>query len=326
MQLENQKKETERQHLRSLENHQEIHNQDNKIAFKEKSILYLKKKTQELEKFKFVLDYKIKELRRDIAPREMEIVTLRQRTNTMDKELNKYNDLNAALGFMVDDLRTRQETLQEVIKRHRDIVRSNESYISGFKNAVYWVVQYTDDYEQLKRVVNNSLYKYIEDQQSKNVEVDPDIRKEYENQRKYLYNSMHSLDKRLEMERSIHKEDNMRIMYMNKELIEHITTLRGQITTKERVQRQKINTLKEKKSQYGVQGDIEQQSIQQNASSDALMQENHQKNMEIQHQEIYDLEQHKQQSQAYIEEIRARIDEQKQELMNIQQMLGQGQN
>ena len=71
----------------------------------------MKKKTQELEKFKYVLDYKIKELRRDIAPREMEIVTLRQRTNSMDKELRKYNDLNASLGFMVDDLRTRQETL-----------------------------------------------------------------------------------------------------------------------------------------------------------------------------------------------------------------------
>ena len=79
----------------------------------------------------------------------------------MDKELRKYNDLNASLGFMVDDLRTRQETLQEVIKRHRDIIRNNESYISGFKNAVYWVVQYIDDYEQLKRVVNNSLWKYI---------------------------------------------------------------------------------------------------------------------------------------------------------------------
>ena len=67
----------------------------------------MKKKTQELDKFKFVLDYKIKDLRRDIAPREMEIVTLKQRTNSMDKELRKYNDLNATLGFMVDDLRTR---------------------------------------------------------------------------------------------------------------------------------------------------------------------------------------------------------------------------
>ena len=32
----------------------------------------LKKKTEELEKFKFVLDYKIKELKRDVGPREEE--------------------------------------------------------------------------------------------------------------------------------------------------------------------------------------------------------------------------------------------------------------
>lgn len=37
----------------------------------------LKKKTQELEKFKFVLDYKIKELKRDIGPREEEIAKMK---------------------------------------------------------------------------------------------------------------------------------------------------------------------------------------------------------------------------------------------------------
>jgi len=40
---------------------------------KEANIYELKKKTQELEKFKFVLDYKIKELKRDIGPREDDI-------------------------------------------------------------------------------------------------------------------------------------------------------------------------------------------------------------------------------------------------------------
>jgi hypothetical protein len=39
------------------------------IGEREKRIYNLKKKTQELEKFKFVLDYKIKELRKDIAPK-----------------------------------------------------------------------------------------------------------------------------------------------------------------------------------------------------------------------------------------------------------------
>jgi cilia- and flagella-associated protein 57 len=37
----------------------------------------LKKKNQELEKFKFVLDYKIKELKRQIEPRENEIADMR---------------------------------------------------------------------------------------------------------------------------------------------------------------------------------------------------------------------------------------------------------
>ena len=44
---------------------------DETIADKEKRIFDLKKKNQELEKFKFVLDYKIKELKKQIEPREV---------------------------------------------------------------------------------------------------------------------------------------------------------------------------------------------------------------------------------------------------------------
>lgn len=43
---------------------------------KDKRILDLRKKNQELEKFKFVLDYKIIELRKQIEPKEMDIVAL----------------------------------------------------------------------------------------------------------------------------------------------------------------------------------------------------------------------------------------------------------
>ena len=46
----------------------------------------LKKKTQELEKFKFVLDYKIKELKRDIGPRGNTIDKLKEQTNKMQQE------------------------------------------------------------------------------------------------------------------------------------------------------------------------------------------------------------------------------------------------
>jgi len=43
------------------------------IDEKDIQIGQLQKKIQELEKFKFVLDYKIKELKRDICPKEVQI-------------------------------------------------------------------------------------------------------------------------------------------------------------------------------------------------------------------------------------------------------------
>jgi len=58
-----------------------------------------------LEKFKFVLDYKIKELKREIAPKEQEITKLKELTQQMDSSLKKFNSLNAKMGIIVDDLK-----------------------------------------------------------------------------------------------------------------------------------------------------------------------------------------------------------------------------
>ena len=209
----------------------EISAKDKLIGDREKKIYQLKKKTQELEKFKFVLDYKIKELKRDIAPREMEITRLKKETNEMDKNLKHYNKINANLGYIVDDLRTRQEHMQELIKKNRSKIRANDIFIKGFTNAVYRTVQFIDDFDQLKRAVNENMYPYVKDQEIKNVEIDPDIKKEYENQKRYLENSVNSLKKRLEKETQIHKEDNNNIMKENMELINQIAELRKEVTT-----------------------------------------------------------------------------------------------
>lgn len=90
---------------------QEIDGQKNEISEREKTIrdkdnriLSLKKKTQELEKFKFVL-------KRDIGPREIEIQKLKEQTSKMEQELKHFNRVNQNLGLIVDDLRMRQEGL-----------------------------------------------------------------------------------------------------------------------------------------------------------------------------------------------------------------------
>ena len=61
------------------------------------------------------------------------------------------------------------------------------------------------------------------------MEIDPDIKKEYENQKRYLENSVNSLKKRLEKETQIHKEDNNNIMKENMELINQISDLRKEV-------------------------------------------------------------------------------------------------
>ncbi len=50
--------------------------------------------------------------------------------------------------------------------------------------------------------------------------MDPEIKKEYDNQKRYLENSLHSLKRRLETEGQVHKEENLNIMNQNIKLID----------------------------------------------------------------------------------------------------------
>ena len=63
------------------------------ICKQEKRIYDLKKKNQELEKFKFVLDYKIKELKKQIEPRENDIKVILAVLNCTSLLLLTYGDV-----------------------------------------------------------------------------------------------------------------------------------------------------------------------------------------------------------------------------------------
>lgn len=143
----------------------------------------MRKKNQELEKFKFVLDYKIKELKRDIGPREREIQKMKESTNAMDSELKHFNRVNANLGLIVDDLRMKQEEMQNKITGQRTRLREQEIYIRRFKDDVYESVQHIQDFRRLKEAMLKLFRKYVHEE-SKAVELDASIQKEYKNQKK----------------------------------------------------------------------------------------------------------------------------------------------
>jgi len=65
--------------VRALQGHKkEIRDREETVVDKEAASYHLRKKNQELEKFKFVLNYKIQELKRQILPRKREIQDMRE--------------------------------------------------------------------------------------------------------------------------------------------------------------------------------------------------------------------------------------------------------
>jgi hypothetical protein len=60
---------------------------DEHIQDKEKKVYDLKKRNQELEKFKFVLDFRIKELKEQVEPRENEIAEMTTEINVSPSEM-----------------------------------------------------------------------------------------------------------------------------------------------------------------------------------------------------------------------------------------------
>ncbi|KAI9350850.1 hypothetical protein BDR26DRAFT_512226 [Obelidium mucronatum] len=66
----------------------EMSERDELIQDKERRVYELKKKNQELEKFKFVLDYRIKELKEQVEPRENEISVMTEQIDVTNSPLS----------------------------------------------------------------------------------------------------------------------------------------------------------------------------------------------------------------------------------------------
>ncbi len=109
----------------------------------------MKKKSQELEKFKYVLDHKIKELKKDIAPREQEIAKMKAQTNKMDKELKNLNSLNTALAEFVAVLFKNEEQLKGKIANQRARISFQTNRIKSFKDALYQTTQLIQNEQEL---------------------------------------------------------------------------------------------------------------------------------------------------------------------------------
>ena len=101
----------------------ELKERQTTIADKEVKIDDLNKRTMELEKFKFVLDYKIKELKHKIGPREKKIQGLNEKKTIMQNEVKHFEVVNKNLQLIVEDLRDKLEGLQMSQKKIQEQIQ-----------------------------------------------------------------------------------------------------------------------------------------------------------------------------------------------------------
>ncbi len=71
----------------------------------------------------------------------------------------------------------------------------------------------------------DNLYKYVEDSQKKQEDVDKDIKKEFKSQAQFLTNSNKKLNYQLQQMTTLHREDNLNIMKENCDLIASVAKL-----------------------------------------------------------------------------------------------------
>merc|ERR1719321_1792627 len=169
---------------------------------------------QELEKFKFVLDYKIKELKAQIDPKNDSIAEMKKQIQAMDGYLEDYHRKNKQLQVNIEQLQNKQRSLQEEITTQRKRMTDCQTIIKRFKNDLHECVQFIQEPKQLRESVSNLFKKYVP-HGIKKQELDSDIQREYNRQREYLEKSVESLKRKLAKDSEVHRQDNMRIMQEN---------------------------------------------------------------------------------------------------------------
>ncbi|GLC59167.1 hypothetical protein PLESTB_001455600 [Pleodorina starrii] len=206
----------------------EIRERDETIGDKERRIYDLKKKNQELEKFKFVLDYKIKELKKQIEPREAEIGYMKEQIKEMDGELERYHKTNATLDLTIANMRLKQTGLANEVADQRHDKQDAHALLRRFQHDLQEVVGFLQEPKVLKEKVK-WLYQKHCGELKLGPEEDGDVEREAARQREYLEKTVDSLKRKLAKDSELHRTDNLRIMQENTALIKEINELRREI-------------------------------------------------------------------------------------------------
>lgn len=204
----------------------------------EARIYDLKKKNQELEKFKFVLNYKIQELKRQIMPRKREIADLREQMKEMELELLQYHKSNAALDLMITELKLKRDGMHREVQRLSAEAGGKAAELDKIARDVGAVAAVASDAKALRTAMTRLYRKYLHGETTaaaitsagmpSGVDV-ADVQLELARQRNYLERSIDSLRVKMSNDSAGARIDHARLMRENTVLTQDINDLRREL-------------------------------------------------------------------------------------------------
>jgi hypothetical protein len=194
-----------------------------RISDIENKIIECKKAHTYLEKCKFVLSYKIQELKKEAGPMEKVLEDLQLRTKEDELSLSKYNrefDIISQKLVNLDDLK-------EKTKTHEKTEHDLKNEINSFKIDLFNMLPFIDDYDKLREGFRNLRDKYLKTYVPEIQ--DHELESEFSNQKAKMKNRVTELKKTLDTLKQQHKENIFDNRYNNNLMIRKIEQLKSTI-------------------------------------------------------------------------------------------------
>lgn len=194
-----------------------------RISEVEMKIIEGKKRNQYLEKCKFVLDYKIKELKKEMGPIEKAIEDLKKKTKQLENSLEKFNREHDIINKKLVDFGDLQTKMVELNFEER----KEQNDIRLFKNSIFNMLSDIDDYDKLREGFAKLKLLFLKDYKPDIQDMDLDA--EFFNQKDNMVKNVDELSTNLKILKNKHTDNLSSNRQNNSKLIEKINRLKSDI-------------------------------------------------------------------------------------------------
>jgi len=208
----------------------EIIERDATIQDKEKQIYEIKRMNQELEKYKFVLNYKIQELRNQIEPRDCEIAQLKQNMRDIEAELLSLHKVNTNLEMQLLEVKEKLNAAHHEINCEKRLNKTCQQLLRRIRVDILDVAGLVQEPNALKMAVKDLYHKYsADDEFLRSRKADQAAQCEFIRQRNFLERTVMSLKRQVFRNTYTEDKDLEKMTEENSILIAELNALREKL-------------------------------------------------------------------------------------------------